>query len=336
MFWGAMPVSGANLALSLLLSAAVMAAGLPADCAGGQGAPLPGPTSAQPARMPIEIGPALGEIQRFQSEGWVGGETVVQPADNFGADDAQLALREFHVKALVWRAFQRGQRRIILKLYKFETPQGAYGAYTFLRRGATTVVRRGDASSEDDQSLSFWQDDCFVCVSTTAEEDDEAKDMMRQLSNRIAATVQRRSALPAIVTYLPQLDRIGGSEKLIMGPIVARRILSIPYLNVLDLGQCAGAASADYQFQEPTPERLKLLVIDYGNSQTAAQSYRRYCSTLEDSHEAVSSGTTALFKIQKTYLLCQLRGRLVAVISGARRRHSPAYLARQLDLLRPN
>gem|GEM_PF-3489406 len=287
----------------------------------------------------LGFGPLLPAIDRLRPQGWVAGALLVQPVAGNGAsalnDPSRPILEEFHATALVGRSYQRGQRVCLLKVYRFESPLGAYGAYTSLRRGATTVVVRGDASSEDDQSLSFWQGNYFVSLSTTAEDDDEAKDMMRSLANEVASAIDGHADRPYILGWLPRPDRVSGSEKLIMGPVACRRASPVPYQLALSLDTARAAASADYQFQRPSPDRLKLLLIDYGDRQKASRIYRHYTASLDEAHDAAGTGTSALYKLAGTYMLCQLRGNQIAIISGARKRRSPGYLSRQLDFSLP-
>ena len=308
------------------------AKGSDSEPAGAAAATVP-PAIATPPPPPPNFGPAAQELGNYVPTGWTAGELIQQalPTGSSGAEQALLYLREYRATGVASRDYQRGQRRVLARIYKFESAQGAYGAYTCLRRGATTVVTRGDASSEDDQSLSIWQDDCYLHISTTAEDDDEAKEMMRSLATHLTGAIGKRADLPEIIADLPQLDRVGGSEKLIMGPLVARRMLAIPDLAALDLDRSRVAACADYQFQFPRPERMRLLLIDYGDPVLALASYRRYCDTIEANHDLLESGRTTLFKLRGSFLHCLVRGKFVAVISGARGRHSPMYLAKQLD-----
>lgn len=279
----------------------------------------------------------LHTLQGYQAEGWVGSDISVQigPVQPLPFNQTELALKEFQLIAQASRQFARGHRYVGLTVYKFKTTQGAYGAYTNLRRGATTVVVRGDSSSEDDQSLSFWQADYYVHVWTTAEADDEAKDMMRVLANQLAAAIGKHAELPSIVMALPQLDRLSGSERLIMGSSVAHKALSLPYVDALKLDESLGACFADYQFKLPIPERMRLLLVDYGSAQASSIAYKRYCECFSEDHEDLGNDRSALFKVQKNYVFCQPHGRLLAVISGARSRHSPVLLGRQLGLIAP-
>jgi hypothetical protein len=328
---------------SLTIGIAVMAACQLLPAAGAvetASAPLPGmpkPVAAVPA-LAVPVLPDQAErlatmLGALDAEGWNSGDLTIVSGPHAGQSVMSHleALREFRCKTSISKWFQRGQRRCYATVYIFDGPVGAYGAYTALRKGATTVVTRGDGSSEDDQSISFWQGDCYVNLYTTAEDDDEAKDLLRSVADRVASAIQTHAPVPRIVTGLPQLDRVNGSEKVIMGPVVARQQFPAPYVSLLMIDKSLAAASADYQFGQPTRERLKLLVVDYGNKPLAQSIYNQYVLNLEASHDGQTSDTQSLFKLQGTYMLCQLRGNRMAIITGARRRGSPMMLARQIS-----
>lgn len=299
-----------------------------------------GSTSAPAHPQVADLGPVFKAVDSFLPDGWDWGATQVQSLSSGSVDPAasdQLIalLKEYRALFGVSRVYQRGQRRVVIKLYRFESPQGAYGAYTLLREGATTVIPRGDLSSEDDQCISFWQGNFFVSITTTAEDDDEAKGMMSELAQKVTAQLEGHARVPAIIADLPHLDRLAGSEKLVMGPVGARRVISVPFTTSLSLDQTKTVVSADYLFRVPTPERLKLLLLEFASAESAAQAYRKYCLDLQAEHDSTGGETTAMFKLQRSYLLCQLRGSILVVIAGARRRVSPMFLSRQLDLIVP-
>jgi len=267
------------------------------------------------------------------------------PFDSLNGTDSDRTaiLKEFRCSSVVKREYQRGQRRILVEAFSFPNSNGAYGAYYLLRHGASTVIRRGDASSEDDQSISFWKDKFYIHVYGTSEDDEESKEAVRSVADQLAAAIVAEPAvLPPMISRLPALERVRGSEKLVMGPISARRFFPAPYINTLELHNALGAAVADYQFQFPYPERLKLLFVEYEDPKMATQAYADYIANLQtDNREAnparedaydmgAGVNTSSLFKVAGSYLLCQVRGQQLILISGARKKTSPTMLARQL------
>lgn len=290
-----------------------------------------------PSAPAFDISPIVKVVDSFAPVGWQSEPSTLSSPGHPGTDGAidqhtAATLNEFRCTDVIARIFRRGQRFVFLRVYRFDTPAGAYGAYTTMREGAGTVVQRGDGSSENDQSISFWQGHYFVKLYTTSEDDDEAKGMLSTLADKLAVDVGQHADMPRIMSRLPQLDRISGSERLIMGPITARQFFPAPYMGMLALDRARVAAVADYHFREPYPERLKLLVVDYGgNAQLASTAYRDYTSSLQESHKTESSASYSLFKMTDGYLMCQLRGDQLAIITGARKKYSPTILARHLS-----
>ncbi len=285
----------------------------------------PRPEQQASAQQP-DLSPLL---ERMSLPGWKSVPGAPQDAN----PDKTAMLKEFGCRTSVSKGFQRGQRRIDVVVYSFSSSQGAYAAYSLLRRGSSTFVTKGDASSEDDQSVSIWQDRFFISVSGTSEDDEESKLAVSSVAKQLCDAIPGHGQLPLIVTRLPNLYRVRGSEKVVMGPVSARRFFPAPSLNLLSLPNSYGGGIADYQFQAPFRERMKLLVVDYGNSTAAAQAYQKYVASIEEQHPNISPTdveSRALFKMVNSYLLCELRSQKIVLISGARKRSAPIMLARQV------
>jgi hypothetical protein len=279
-------------------------------------------------------------------DGWNGGPLDVYPRHSAAAEDTTPAfqlyglephtyeiLAEFGLQKSYKRTYQRGQRFLYASVYFFSTPEGAYGAYNYMRQGAATIVIRGAGSSEDDMSISFWKGNAFVRLAQTSEEDEESKEGLRTIANALEAGISPTALPPLVLNQLPVVDRVRGTEKLVMGPNSGRKFFPAPYVGELSLDRARAAVTADYRFQMP-PERLKLLVIDYGNKSLAESVYETYRRNLDADHDAkeVNEATTptGIVKLDNGYLLVQLRGTRVFVIMGARKRVSPMMLARQI------
>ncbi|MCC7531486.1 MAG: hypothetical protein IT342_23490, partial [Candidatus Melainabacteria bacterium] len=242
-------------------------------------------------------------------------------------------LAEFGVRKCYKRTYQRGQRFVQAAVYFFASPEGAYGAYNYMRQGAATIVVRGAGSSEDDLSISFWKGQSFVRLTQTSEEDEESKEALRAIAKVIDAGIAPTSLPPLVLNQLPVIDRVNGTEKLVMGPNSARKFFPAPFVGSLSLERARAAVTADYRFQIP-PERLKLLVIDYGNKSLAGSVYENYRNELDAEHETKevndASTPTGMVRLDNGYMLVQLRGTRIFVIMGARKRFSPLILARQI------
>ena len=242
-----------------------------------------------------------------------------------------VLLMEFGCTDVVTRRFRRGNRFCVVQIYRFAKSNGAYGAYTIFREGSSTVVLRGQASSEDDTCISFWKGNVLAKLTTTTEDDEEAKDALGKLADQLVGKIEETASTPLVIKALPSFEKIGGSEKYFMGAEGAHRYINVPFIETLQINQSEGAGHADYQFAAPMAERLGLLVVDYKSSAQARTVFQAYVDNIVSMSNKVlqRSATEALCKVSDSFLLCTNSGRRVYVVSGARRRFAPAVLARQ-------
>ena len=239
-------------------------------------------------------------------------------------------LQEFTCNHVLSKSFTRTQRTVTVLVYTFPDARGAFGAYSSMRKGSSNVILRGDASSEDENSVSFWRGQRFVVLTTSADDDDTSKHLISKLADELSRTIDDSFPKPRLVMTLPQLDRIAGTERFFMGPIGARKHISIPFMQMLSIDKSNGAAFAEYQFPHPLPERMKALLIDYRDAQTARSVYEGYSAALAASHKTqLTQPNMQISKLGETYMLCGINGRRITIISGARRKVSPLVLARQ-------
>lgn len=278
------------------------------------------------AQKSLSSGPA----DSAASEGGAVSESFSPPV--FGNDI--LILDEFACKAISQKTFKRGSRYITIKAFEFAESEGANAGYDLLRKGSTTVVKRGDGSSEDGDSISFWQDKYLFVLSGSSEDDDESKEVITKFAENLSKIAITHAQPPAVLSRIPVVDRIKGSEKIVMGPLSAAKYYPAPDIAGLSVDSAHSAVVADYQILYPTRERLKLLYIDYGDARFADEVFNTYQARLEQLHPADEiwpEERRVLFKLNKVYLMVQRKptGRLV-VIYGARKARSLMLLAGQI------
>jgi hypothetical protein len=241
--------------------------------------------------------------------------------------------KEFGLTAYSQRSFSRYQDQVIASIYQFATSEGAYGAYCCLRKGASNLIAKGDASSEDDKAISFWKDRYFVSISGNPSDDEESKVLVSKIAGPLAASIATSSSRPRILNQLPTLERVLGSERIVMGPLALKRLFPAPFVATLGTATLHGAI-ADYQVQEPYRERLKLLVLQFANPGSCSSTYTRYVAQLEEQHDLQDIGglsyQTNVYKVGNTYMLCQMRGDEMVVITGGRKKLSLPSFAREI------
>jgi hypothetical protein len=263
-----------------------------------------------------------------------GGENIVESFSLPVSGNEVAILDEFACQAISQKVFRRGNRYITIRAFEFAESDGANAGYDLLRKGSTTVVKRGDGSSEDSDSISFWQDKCLFVLSGSSQDDEESKEVITKFAQNLSKMVITHAQPPAVLSRLPVIDRVRGSEKIVMGPISASRYFPAPDLHSLQIDAARSAAIADYQILYPARERLKLLYIDYGDPKIAEEVFNAYQGQLEQLHSADQvwpEQQKVLFKLNKVYLMLQVKqpGRLI-VIYGARKARSPMLLSGQI------
>ena len=312
---------------------------------------------AQPSvKDDSQISSVFQYLTLLTTEGWTIGWSYAGP---FRADQnlsnliTPDLLSEYQCQAQAKHILQRGNRKITIDAFQCATADGAYGIYCTARRGSSSYATQGDASSEDQESISFCKGPYFICIQSSEQDDDEAKTAVNKLAQNIIAHIELINRMkqnnqtptsentdrsvfygnkPTVFNSMPTMERVRGSEKLIMGPAGMKRFFPAPYsANLIPLHT---GAVADYRIEEPNRDRLKLLIAYYSSAQEAGLAYANYVSTLRDQNKEKSvdgfSCPTSLFKISDYFLLCQLRDKQVIVINGARHKDTLSELAHRI------
>lgn len=240
-------------------------------------------------------------------------------------------LQEYGCTHVLVQNFHRTQRNVQLVIYTFVGPEGAYGAYSVMRDGASTVIVRGGASSETDCSVSFWQGRRFVVASSASEDDEVSKALVSSLADQMSALIRERADLPGLLTSLSGLYRVQGSEKFFMGSAAARRFSPMPHIVSLSIERSLGAAFVEYHFPSPQPDRMKSLLVDYPSAELARSVFSTYSATLSEGHKSwLVQPDRLLCKLDEGYALCTLSGTKLLVLTGAKHKDTPLLLVRQL------
>jgi hypothetical protein len=291
----------------------------------------------------VEPGNDLSLIRSLAVAGWEGLEpqklslsrnTLVSP-DGKTVEDIQGkpadVLVEYGCTQAVSRRFRQQERYCHVGIFRFTSPEGACGAYTTMRSGASTVVVRGQGSSEDDNSISFFSGNVFVSL-RSGEDDDEAKTVIGKLADQISPYMSDKAPVPKLILSLPRGDRLAGSERFFMGSQSANRFCSVQFLSELLLDQCRGAVSADYLYPRPRPERLKLFVAEYGTKAVAQAAFNSYSANMSSfSRKTIDKNDNqTICKMADSYMMCGLSGLRVWVIAGAKHASAPGMLAVEL------
>jgi hypothetical protein len=295
--------------------------------------PVPSPVAAVKPRSPFLL------LDQLSPPGWLSKPALInhyQPksappspaASNSNPYSREDLLGEFGLVNYGQKVFYRGQRQIVVDVYDFASSDGAYGAYLCLHQGASNLIAHGDASSEAEQNISLWKERYFFNLSAATAGDDESKELITKLATELAQAIPASSPKPVLLSSLPSLDKVRGSEKLVMGPLALKKHFPAPYISIFSCpGSVFQGAIADYQTQEPYRERMRLLLIRIpGPRSYASELFSQFLGQLEEQHDPLtipgSQYQTSVFKLDRFYILCQLRNQAIVIITGARKKQS--------------
>lgn len=300
------------------------------------------PPSPQPPVTPNAVPPEsaalTNEISAIADEitdgEWETEPAAVMPVDAglpLPSSQSLELLQEFGCQSITYKRYARTQRTVRVFIFSFPDSIAAFGAYSTMRLGSSNVIKRGDASSEDEDTICLLKGKRFITITSSAQEDEVSKALASRIANELAQRIPERGFTPPLISALPILDRMPGTERIFFGPHAARKYMSIPFLQSLQLSRAKGAACADYQFQRPDADRLKTMVIDYGDPTMATVIYQNYSNQLAAIHKTRPlSPTSQISRVGNSYLLCMQAKSRVYLIAGAKKKVSPLVLARQV------
>jgi hypothetical protein len=266
--------------------------------------------------------------------GW---EITAAKVIDFG-DGAQLPvsekmalLKEYHCNELLSKTYSDAQNKLTLELCRFDSSAGAFGAYTCFREGASTVIRRGDGSSEDDTGISFWQNHYLVLLRSTGENSEACKDIMWKIADQLEQGIEGHATTPAVLTELPYMDRAPGTEHVFMGPLAAHKFSPLHITNDTMLNNCVIGSTADYQIGPPFSERLKVMLIDYKDPNSANAACRQLVNDVCPNCGVPQPESPTIFKLAGRFAWCQVHGAKLGVVCNGRRATSVAMIGHQLN-----
>lgn len=286
--------------------------------------------------------PALGQstlessLDSFAPVGWQASETRQYRVDGegnlAGLANTDPVLKEAGVVSALRKSYKRGQRFIYVDIYETVESKGAWALFGYFRRGSTNVLKRGDASSENDDAISFVKGKRFVSIYGTSEDDDESKAQVGKIADLIVAGIPDSSSPPTILQRFPAFQSVLGSQKILCGQVSASRYCGLPRSASLDWPSVENAACADYQIASPVKERLKATVLAYKTERDAGVGYRSYISALcedrdEEPEERLNQGSN-VFRTGNLFMTVALSRREIIIVSNAKKKTSPALLLR--------
>ncbi len=183
----------------------------------------------------------------------------------FSPEKAAICLEYGFVK-LSTRDLTLGPEKIQMELYEMVDAPAAYGLFTFFREPQSKPVKKVGTEGElTSDSLSFQKGKYFVRLTCIRGTNDCISHLLK-LGQLMSDPLPDSSTLPAVVTKLPNEERVPQSEVFLMGPKALDRFVPLQGKDPFGLNVGAEAAFARYV---AGPESASVLLIDYPNQQLA-------------------------------------------------------------------
>lgn len=177
---------------------------------------------------------------------------------------AATAASDYGFSSGTQATYSHGSDQINVTLYKTKDASGGYGEYTLLR---TPDMLQGDLA----QYCAISGDHALVLVGNIVMDihGEELPGKSAQLRSLVAAVAPHaeQTALPSLLSELPEKGLILSTEHYIVGPAVLNQFFPVPMGDSLGFANGAEAELAKYRVRG---REVTLLIVDYPTPQSAA------------------------------------------------------------------
>lgn len=197
--------------------------------------------------------PLLPErLEQAQRQEWK--EVSAQQLEGVAGEQVAGILREYGAVGAEQADYQVGASRFRLTVCALHDRSGAYGAFTFLRRGSS-AVDLGEAGVQGEEGALFYQGNYLVMAGRQA-----PRSVLRALANQLADRSREGSSLPLLPDYLPQQGLVPQSDLYILGPFTLGRVAPLEQGDWAGFAYGAEVEAARYRIGQ---REATLLLISY-------------------------------------------------------------------------
>lgn len=166
--------------------------------------------------------------------------------------------------------YRNSGAELVLDLYEFKTPEGAYGLYSAFRPDTPELLKLGVEGYFTGASLEFVRGTIMVRI-TGYNESEATGAALKSLATQLASTVPGTTEPPAMFELFPTAGIVPNTDK-----IIGASFLGQPFLNMV--------YTRDYQLEN---DKLTLFLVPDPVGETFAQWSER-CSDAEKSAAAAA------------------------------------------------
>ena len=210
--------------------------------------------------------PLLPErLEQAQRQEWK--EVSAQELEGVAGELLAAILREYGAVGAEQADYQVGASRFRLTVCALQDRSGAYGAFTFLRRGSPEADL-GDAGVQGEGGALFYQGNYLVMAGRQS-----PRSVLRALAYELAARSREQSSLPLLPDYLPRQGLVPQSDLYILGPITLGRVAPLEQGDWAGFAYGAEVEAARYRIGQrdatlllvsyPTPHIARARLADF-------------------------------------------------------------------------
>ena len=171
-------------------------------------------TMVSPALAADKPAPLLPDV----FAGWQKGETHAS-SDPAQADPANASLlKEYGFTGFEAAAYSQSGRKLSLKVARFSDASGAYGAFTFYKRGDMQTETIGDQGASENNHVLFYRGNLLVDAVFDRVTAMSAAEL-RELAKALPVTAGESNKPPTLPLYLPRQAYIRHSARYVLGPV---------------------------------------------------------------------------------------------------------------------
>lgn len=202
---------------------------------------------------------------------WDGKKTKYNPRTLFDYIDgaAELYLAYGFQSLTVRRLEKSGQPPIILELYEMETPEDAFGVFSFERQDEEIGI--GQGSEFGGGLLRFWKGKYLGAVYAEGEGPEIEKTVIK-CGQLIAQAIPQTAPLPKIIHFLP-VGYLEKSLRYLKNHILLNQRFFIASQNLLNINRQTEAVLVQYLRYK---QRMHLLFIRYPNLEEAQKAWKNF------------------------------------------------------------
>ncbi len=235
--------------------------------------------------------------------GWQRGE-VHASTDPIPADPANgPLLKEYGFKDFATAAYTQPGRKLTLKAARFSDTSGAYGAFTFYKRGDMQTETIGDQGASENNHVLFYRGNILVDAVFDRVTAMSAAEM-RELAKSLPIAAGESNKPPTLPLYLPKQAYIRHSARYVLGPVGLDAVGAPLSPQLVDFGKGAEVVLGKYSTAEGV---ATLTIVSYPTPAIAGERLRAIQAAFPGSS---ASSTPTEMNLKRT-------GPLVALVTGA-------------------